>query len=443
MQVRAHIESCDLTPAEERLWSDSRVALMWHCPAFTHILYEMLNKQGNKHIAIFTKDATICPIAATDGSSLILNPTTFFKFNLSERIFIMAHEILHCIMAHMEMMHKSRARGHVAYPDGKRLKYDHGVMNHALDYVINHLLHESKVGAMPQKDGQNVGLLDPNIATGKDSGLDVYRKLYKDKPSGKGPVGPGPGDGGGGFDEHLAPGTSQGKDPTQATQERNETEWATQIAAAANSARAQGKMPAGLDRFFKEMLEAAVDWKEKIQALFARKVGSGSFDFRRADRRLIVRDIYAPSRSGFGANCVVVGGDTSGSIDYASRSDGRVSTGDMFFAEMAGIMSDVRPKRLVLMFCDAAVHNVFECEDAMDLNTLRGKPVGGGGGTSFIPVFEKIQEMGLQPDALVYLTDGMGTFPAAAPNYPVIWGSIIKSSQYPFGDVVDIPKQAA
>jgi predicted metal-dependent peptidase len=39
----------------------------------------------------------------------------------------------------------------------------------------------------------------------------------------------------------------------------------------------------------------------------------------------------------------------------------------------------------------------------------------------------------------VYLTDGMGTFPAQQPNYPVLWGDIYaRRAQYPWGDVVDV-----
>jgi len=93
------------------------------------------------------------------------------------------------------------------------------------------------------------------------------------------------------------------------------------------------------------------------------------------------------------------------------------------------------------MWCDADIHRVDELEDASDLNTIRCKGAPGGGGTSFIPVFDKINELGLQPEALVYLTDGMGSFPDKAPSYPVIWGSIHKASKYPFGDVVDVPVQ--
>jgi predicted metal-dependent peptidase len=416
-------EQCALTPAQEKLWSDTRVALLWHCPAFSHIFYTMLDNAGSKHVAMFTKDV---PIAATDGTNLLLNPDTFFKYNLNERIFIVAHEIMHCIWNHCGLMHSFIKRGKISYPDGSELPYDQQTMNVATDLVINDTLIESKVGTY-NKDW----LHDKQYAVSTDSAIDAYKKVFQQQ-QGKGGGGS---PNGKGFDQHLAPGTSQGKDPGTAAGQRNEVEWQTQVAAAANAARAQGKLPAGLERLLGEILNPQVDWKDKIAALFARKVGSGSYNWRRPDRRLIVRDIYSPGRSGFGAGTVVVGVDTSGSIGEKEL--------NMFFAEMAGILEDVRPKRLVIMWCDAHVHRVDEAEEPQDLNTIRAKGAPGGGGTSFIPVFDEIEKMGLEPDALVYLTDGMGSFPNKPPSYSVIWGNIYPQSKYPFGDVVDVPKQAA
>jgi predicted metal-dependent peptidase len=301
-------------------------------------------------------------------------------------------------------------------------------MNIATDLVINDCLIESKIGLF-NKDW----LHDTSLATAKDSALDAYKKVFKQTKGGKGK-----GPTGVSFDEHLPPGTSQGKDASEAAAGRNDVEWVTQVAAAANAAKAQGKLPAGLERLLGELLEPKVDWKDKILAIFARKVGSGANDWRRPDRRLIVRDIYAPGRSGFGAGTVVIGIDTSGSIGEKEL--------NMFFAEMAGILEDVRPKRMVVMWCDAKVHRVDEIEEAQDLTSLRKKGAPGGGGTMFEPVFDEMKKMGLEDvDALVYLTDGYGSFPKHAPNYPVIWGSIsgIDAARYPFGDVVDIPAQAA
>ena len=423
-----------LTPQQEKLWSDTRVALVWNCPAFAHIFFSMLDNASTKYVAMFTRDV---PIAATDGSNMLLNPDTFFKYNLNERIFICCHEIMHCIWNHCVLMHQFHRRGKISYPDGSSLPYDSQIMNVAADYVINDCLIESKIGLF-NKDW----LHDPTIANAKDSVIDAYKKLFKQQ-KGKGP-GKKPGDqpgGGGGkgksFDEHLKPGTSQGKDAQEAAAGRNDVEWTTQIAAAVNASRLQGKLPAGLERLLGEILEPKVDWKEKIVALFARKVGSGSNDWRRPDRRLIVRDIYAPGRSGFGAGSIVIGIDTSGSIGEKEL--------NMFFAEMAGILEDVKPKRLVVMWCDAKVHRVDEVEEAADLTELKKKPVPGGGGTRFEPVFDEMQNLGLDDvDALVYLTDGYGSFPKSAPDYAVIWGSISApaSVRYPFGDVVEIPAQA-
>lgn len=417
-------KAAEMDPKHEKAWADTRVALLWHCPAFSHIFYTMMDVfPGNKHIAYFTEEV---PIAATDGNALFLNPVTFFKYNLNERVFICAHEIMHCILNHMVLMHGCVKTGKVPYSDTS-LEYNGQLMNVALDLVINDLLIKSKVGQYSTD-----WLHDESMGTKDDSALDVYRKLFK-KLSGKGGSGSGDGPKGKGFDQHLAPGTSEGKDPNQAVQERNaaQQKWATEIAAGMNAARVQGKLPAALDRALSEILDPKVDWREKIEALFARRLGSGSYNWRALDRRLVVRDIIAPGRSGFGADTVIVGIDTSGSIGPKEV--------NMFLAEVGGILEDVRPRRVLVSWCDAKLHRVDEMDEPGDLAEARHKGAPGGGGTSFLPVFEYANQLEGHIDALVYLTDGMGTFPDKAPSYPVIWGNINPGYQYPFGDVVDIP----
>ena len=88
-----------LSPAHSRAWSETRTALLWHCPAFTHVFYTMMDKARAEHVAVFTSDI---PIAATDGSTLLLNPETFFKYSLNKRVFICAHEIMHAILAELQ-----------------------------------------------------------------------------------------------------------------------------------------------------------------------------------------------------------------------------------------------------------------------------------------------------------------------------------------------------
>lgn len=420
------IKAVDLTEVQKRKWIETRSAVMWRCPAFTHILFSMLNPTKNELAALFSEDI---PIAATDGSNLILNPGPFFDMPLEERVFVVAHEILHCVFNHCSMNYAMRRTGRVRFTDGHELPYDHKVMNIAMDLVINDTLIHDRIGSFPK-----MGVHDVTIATRENSYLDAYRKLFD---SGKVKVVQGvPSFGDGsmgdkGFDEVLDPGAGQGQDAGQAIQGRSQTSWDTAVAAAIASARMQGKLPAGLERLLGEVIDPQVTWQDHIRAFFARKVGGGGYDWRKADRRLISRSprIIAPQRSGNGCETIVVGIDTSGSIGQKVL--------DVFFGELKGIIADLQPERVFVVWCDAKVHKVDECTDVEDVGGL--KPAGGGG-TDFRPVFDWIEEEGHQPDALVYLTDGYGSFPDGPPKYPVLWGNISgkNSVTYPFGDVVEI-----
>jgi predicted metal-dependent peptidase len=433
-------------PSEEckKAWMEARTMLLLNCPAFSHILYTMMNphkREDTAYWAHITPPGAPHPaLGATDGNTLFLNPDTFAALSLPERVFLVAHEISHAMFNHCGMGMGWQLRGYISYADGTVLDYIPRLMNMAMDYVINDMLIEAGVGQFIKS-----GCHDKTIATGNDSIAEAYRKLFEKMEQQYGKDFHKQGIeitlAGEGFDEHLMPGTGSGEDPVAADQQRNETEWRTQIAAAIASAKAQGKLPANMDRIFGELIEPKVDWREHIEAFFARKVGSGGFDWRRADRRLIVRgmsnalegdSIYAPGRSGFGAGTIVFVGDTSGSIDYRP---GKV--GDQFLAELAGILELVRPKRIVVIWCDMAINRVDEVEEASDIDAIRFKGVPGGGGTSFVPPFEEVEKMGLEPDALIYLTDGYGTFPSAEPAYPVCWGSIT-DVVYPFGETVRI-----
>lgn len=426
------MKTVDLTPEQERAWEATRAALVWHCPAFTHVFYTMMNKNDGKHVAMFVGPDEGIPVAATDGHNIIIVPEPFFKYTLSERIFIVAHEICHGIFGHCELIFKLSTAGRVRYPDNVELPYDGDTMQKALDYVINDLLVQSKIGTYNAD-----WLHDTVIAQHTDDVLTAYRRILQQNKGKGGQNTPQNGQAGskGGnqksFDKHLKPGQSTGQNPSQAAAARSEVEWKSAVAGGIASARAQGKLPGALERALSEVVEPKVDWKDKVIGFFARKVGGGGYNWRKPDRRLITRNIIAPGRSGFGAGTVVVGLDTSGSVGQREL--------DMFFGELHGILDDVRPQRIVLMFCDTMVHRVDEIEDTVDLLHVRKQGAPGGGGTSFRPVFEKITELGIEPDALVYLTDGMGSFPSKEPTYPVLWGNVYAGSKFPWGEVIDIP----
>jgi predicted metal-dependent peptidase len=60
----------------------------------------------------------------------------------------------------------------------------------------------------------------------------------------------------------------------------------------------------------------------------------------------------------------------------------------------------------------------------------------GGGGTSFVPLFEQLQEDGIEPEVCIILTDLLGRFPKDEPTYPVVWANTLPYGVAPFGETI-------
>src|SRR5262245_21926884 len=92
---KAHYKSVILTGAESRKWDETLAACNWVAPGFVHILYTMLVPKGRTMAALFTNELPWT--AATDGYQIILNPKRFFELSIRKRVFVICHEIMHCI----------------------------------------------------------------------------------------------------------------------------------------------------------------------------------------------------------------------------------------------------------------------------------------------------------------------------------------------------------
>jgi predicted metal-dependent peptidase len=118
--------------------------------------------------------------------------------------------------------------------------------------------------------------------------------------------------------------------------------------------------------------------------------------------------------------------DTSGSIDSKELFQ--------FLAEVREILRLYPHIDAQLFYADAALHGPFDLDEESLTNPV------GGGGTSFVPFFEHMQE---EMDSggntvLIYLTDGDGTFPKQPPTLPVLWVVTpggVDSRRFPFGTV--------
>ena len=417
-----------LTNDQKYAMEVARVGFMSACPFFAHYFYGEMREMPTCDI----------PTAATDGRTIYYNPEYMLGLKPAERVFVLAHEVYHAVSRHPARMKHYSREGRLR---DKPWDADH--YNVSADLIINANLIETKVGQC-----NPAWLYDPKI-TGTELVEDVYVDRWRDKPAGggqssvakgaplygaSGVVGKGgKGDtkaaaNGGRFDEVLEPSI----DPVTGEADLpSDAEFKEAIARAAGAAKAMGNMPAGFQRVVDEILEPQVDWREHVRMLVTGKVGGRRESWDRPNRRRLALNpiIIVPGRRGFGAGTVVIGVDTSGSIGERELS--------AFFAEVGGVLTDVRPKRILMIACDAAVEQVDEAGTVDDLAHIRVKGLKGGGGTSFVPVFDYIAEHDVKPDALIYLTDMLGTFPDDKPAYPVIWCATSKV-EGPWGDTVHI-----
>lgn len=415
-------EQLKLSVIEAQRWNETRVGLLWSQPAFADVLYSMMVGPNGEQAWFTDKVDT----AATDDKYMYLNPKKFLSRDLEDRIFIACHEIWHAMMGHCGIMHRLRTAGVVTYPDGVTLKYDENTMQIAADCVINDGLVQAKIGRKP-KDAWH----KPQLINAKMSIVDAYRKLYKNQSQMGGAGGVTiNSEGGGSFDVHLTPGQGRGKTPAEAQSDRNQPAWDAAITAAMENCKQRGVGSFDLKQAFGKIVEPEIPWQELLRTAFNRRVGNGQQTWETLDSEFIIRGIGAPGHLSWGAGRVIVAQDSSGSILQPMS--------DIFMSETGGIVDDARPRELILCQCDDAILQWEEVQDTSDLRRMMRR---GNGGTSFVPVFEKIEREMLEPDILIYFTDMDGAFPTKKPSYPVIWASIVETPYrgVPFGDFVYVP----
>jgi predicted metal-dependent peptidase len=209
--------------------------------------------------------------------------------------------------------------------------------------------------------------------------------------------------------------------------EEQSREWSVAVSQAATLAKQAGKAPAGIGRALEGAAEAAVDWRELLRRLWS-ETTPADYSWLRPNRRHLWTGLYLPGVVREGVGEVAIAVDCSGSVSARQLR--------LFEAEVRSILEGQRPERVYVLYFDAVVHKVdtYEAGQRIDLNPV------GGGGTEFGPCFEWLEERGIRPQSLVFLTDLYGSFPPVAPAYPVLWAST-GSQKAPFGEV--IPMRAA
>jgi predicted metal-dependent peptidase len=391
----------------------ARTALVLDHPFFGSLLFRL---KGRESRSIKTM--------ATDGVSLYYNADFVDTLNAATLAGTLAHEVMHPALHH-----------HV-----RRSGRDPKRWNIACDYAINPLLVDAGL-SLPQGvllDNRFRGMSAEQIynlletesesdqeSSNKEDELESVGVGEMDGPSDQDDPGePSAPESDGGIGQVLdAP---EEDDETPAVDEQAR-EWTVAVSQATTVAQRAGKVPAGLDRTLEGTAEAAIDWRELLRRLWS-ETSPADFSWMRPNRRHIWTGLYLPGVVREGVGEVAIAVDCSGSVSARQLR--------LFEAEARSILEGQRPERVYVLYFDAAVHKAetYEAGQRIELNPV------GGGGTEFGPCFEWLDERGIWPQCLVFLTDLYGSFPPSAPSYPVLWAST-GGRNAPFGDV--IPMQAA
>lgn len=215
------------------------------------------------------------------------------------------------------------------------------------------------------------------------------------------------------------------------TIDKYEKEVMEAVEKAIMTARAHGTAPAGMEGFDDLMKPSKEAWYNHLHR-YMQSLSMSEYNWARVNRRhLVQHSLFTPDHYSESLEHVVFAIDCSGSV-FGAASQAN------FAGHVNAILAEAKPKHTHVMYFDARVTRHDELEyGALEFST-RPK---GGGGTDFRPVFQMIEDEGIVPEIVVFLTDCYGNFPDDEPPYPVIWASIIdpKSLGYylpPFGDVI-------
>lgn len=344
---------------------------------------------GNLATRLHFIDATEwCPTAATDGRNFYYNRNFVDALTDGELIFLMGHEVLHCVYDHVN-------------PDYVNNR-DRQMLNVAQDYVINYDLVEARIGDMirlvdicynPAYQGHTADeLYDILFKQAQDEGR-VFEQSTLDMHLDN--EGQGEGEGEGDGSEGNRDGT---KGPIQYSKEeleqiRNDMQSAVMQSAKVSGA---GNLPGGVRRLLNSLLNPQLDWRELL-AMQIQSVVKSDYTWMRPSRKAQSADMYMPGMDREDTIDLAVAIDTSGSISEHMLRD--------FLSEIHGIMSQYNDFTLRMWCFDTDVHNPqkFSADISADLLEYDIK---GGGGTEFDCNWTYMKDEGIVPKKFVMFTDG-------------------------------------
>jgi len=215
-----------------------------------------------------------------------------------------------------------------------------------------------------------------------------------------------------------------GTTASEGERSRQQHEWSIAADQAIRSAKACGHEPNHIDRPLADNRQSKQDWRSVLRDFVTARTPS-DYRWNPPNRRFVASGLYLPSVARTGLGTIVIGVDTSGSIGDKEL--------EQFAGEISSICDEAQPECVHVVYCDAAVQGVQEFGPSEPIQ-LQPK---GGGGTDFRPVFNWVEENGIDPACLIYLTDLFCHSYPNPPEYPVLWVTDSRRNA-PFGETVQI-----
>ena len=337
-----------------------------------------------------SEDASVRTMA-TNGKWIKYNAEFVDSLSLDECVFVICHEVGHCMLSHMF----------------RRNNRDMKRWNIAGDYIINDLLVKDGIGKMPE-----CALYDPQLVIDGGGTTDGVYNLLPEGADG------GYEDGGTGIDVCMD------SDGDEAEQAEAEASMKVQVAQAAQAAKVRGKLSSGVARLVEAALKSQVPW-EDVTRRFVSTKSKSEYSYARPKRRMMAQNLYLPSLSGEKLGEMALCVDCSGSVDDAALA--------VFASNAAALKQDCNPSVIHVIYFDSKVchHDTFGQDDDITITPH------GGGGTRFSPVFRHIEDADIDITCCIFLTDLECNDFGPPPSYPVLWVTT-GSTQAPWGEVVSM-----
>lgn len=361
-----------------------------------------------------TEVSDTMPTAATNGRDEIYGRKFISMLPDKQLAFVILHENLHKAFRHLttwRKLHEENAQ----------------LANMACDYVINLMLADmdptNEWLEFPMIDGNRIGLLDRRFAGMNSKQVFDILKKEQQENGGKG--------GGDGFDEHDWEGAKGLSQEEQKELER-EVDQALRQGKMADL-KANGRGAGNLNRELEELLNPQVDWREMLRQ-FIKSICSAkdASSWRRVNRRFLSGDVYMPTLIGERVGRIVVGVDTSGSIDIKDLAK--------FLSEVKAIADDVHPEKIDLIYWDHKVAAHEQYDELSTANIVSSTKPRGGGGTDPRCVSAYLKQNAIQPECIIMLTDGEISNWGNDWDAPVLW-TIVNTKRTiiaPFGKTIQI-----